>query len=207
MSKAPIIVETGPSPVAACVWLHGLGADGTDFVPIVEQLPLQYPVRFVFPTAPVQPVTLNGGLPMHAWFDIASPDLSEAVDEEGIEKSAAYVADLANQQRLPVMLAGFSQGGLVALHAALKYKVTRQVVALSTWYPLFVPTNRLRVFMGHGTQDTIVPLSLAEETRDVLYDMGAEVVWRTYPMAHSVCAQEVADIATWLNQQLEAYRG
>ncbi len=207
MSKAPIIVETGPDPVVACVWLHGLGADGTDFVPIVDQLSLKYPVRFVFPTAEVRPVTINGGLPMHAWFDIASPDLSDRVDTSGIEKSAAYVAGLAKQQRLPVILAGFSQGGLVALHAALNYKVTRQVMALSTWYPLFVPANRLQVFMGHGTQDTIVPLSLAEETRDVLRDMGAEVDWHTYPMAHAVCAPEVADMTAWLNRRLEGIHG
>jgi len=207
MSKAPIIVETGPHPVAACIWLHGLGADGTDFVPIVDQLRLKWPVRFVFPHAPVRPVTLNGGLAMRAWFDIASPDLASEVDVDGIETSAAFVAGLARHQRLPVMLAGFSQGGVVALRAALGYGVTKQVVALSTWYPLSVPANTLRVFMAHGIQDTIVPLSLAEASREALSQAGAEVAWHAYTMPHSVCAEEFVDLSRWLNSQLEGLHG
>lgn len=207
MREAPIIVETASNPVAACIWLHGLGADGADFVPIVDQLQLKWPVRFVFPHAPVRPVTINGGMPMRAWFDIDSPDLSAEVDADGIETSAAFVAGLARKQRLPVILAGFSQGGVVALRAALGDGVTQQVVALSTWYPLSVPTNTLRVFMAHGIQDTIVPLSLAEASREALSQAGAEVAWRTYTMPHSVCADEVADLRQWLNRQLEGLHG
>lgn len=207
MIEPPIIVETAPNPVAACIWLHGLGADGTDFVPIVDQLRLKWPVRFVFPHAPVRPVTINGGLPMRAWFDIDSPDLSAEVDADGIGTSAAFVAGLARNQRLPVILAGFSQGGLIALHAALKYKVTPHVIALSTWYPLSVPANTLRVFMAHGIQDTIVPLSLAEASREALSQAGAEVAWHAYTMPHSVCAEEVVDLSRWLNSQLEGLHG
>jgi len=205
--EAPIIVETAPNPVAACIWLHGLGADGMDFVPLVDQLQVKWPVRFVLPHAPVRPVTINGGMPMRAWFDIAHPDLGAQVDVKGIETSAAWVAELAQAQQLPVLLAGFSQGGLVALHAALSHGVTQQVVALSTWYPLSVPVNRLQVFMAHGTADTMVPLSMAEASCAALRQAGASVAWHTYPMSHSVCAEEVADLRQWFNRQLEGLHG
>ena len=206
MNEPPIIVETGPDPVAACVWLHGLGADGHDFEPLVAQLRLSAPVRFVLPHASVRPVTINGGLPMRAWFDIASPQLDAQVDEAGIEASSRQVAALGMEQNLPLLLAGFSQGGLVALHAALRHVLAPLgVLALSTWYPLAVPPNRLRVFMGHGAQDEIVPLPLARDAATRLEAAGARVDWHAWPMGHAVCPEEVAAINDWLNQRLEAF--
>ncbi len=205
MNEPPIIVETGPDPVAACIWLQGLGADGHDFEPLVAQLHLSAPVRFVLPHAPVRPVTINGSLPMRAWFDIASPQLAEQVDVDGIETSARAVAALGAQQKLPLLLAGFSQGGLVALHAALHHlPATLGVLALSTWYPLAVPPNRLQVFMGHGTLDEIVPLPLAWDAAERLEAAGARVDWHAWPMGHAVCPEEVTVLNDWINQRLEA---
>ncbi len=192
---APIIIETGAAPAAACIWLHGLGADGYDFEPVVMQLNLN---------APVRSVTLNGGMPMRAWFDIVSLNLEAEVDQEGIEVSSEQVLLMADAQPLPVFFAGFSQGGLVALHAALKRKQSPLgVLALSTWYPLSVPENRLNIFMGHGELDDIVPVSLAQKTAQRLQKQGAHVDWHVYAMRHSVCPQELVAIEHWLNRQLE----
>ena len=204
MKETPIIVESGTRPVAACIWLHGLGADGHDFVPLVQQLRLQKAVRFILPHAPVQPVTLNGRLPMRAWFDIASLQLDVRVDEAGIEASAQAVAELAEAQGLPLLLAGFSQGGLIALHAALHHLPAVQgVLALSTWYPFAVPRTALHAFVGHGTQDEIVPCALGQQVAEALQTAGAQVDWRTYPMGHAVCPAEVSDINDWINERLE----
>ncbi len=201
---APIIIETGAAPAAACIWLHGLGADGYDFEPVVMQLNLNAPVRFILPHAPVRPVTLNGGMPMRAWFDIVSLNLEAEVDQEGIEASSEQVLQMADAQPLPVFFAGFSQGGLVALHAALKQKQSPLgVLALSTWYPLSVPENRLNIFMGHGELDDIVPVALAQKTAQRLQQQGAHVDWHVYAMGHSVCPQELVAIEHWLNRQLE----
>ncbi len=207
MHEAPIIVESGPRPVAACIWLHGLGADGHDFEPVVRQLRPARPVRFVLPHAPLRPVTVNGGMTMRAWFDIAAPDLMTQVDTAGIEASARAVRALAEAQGLPVLLAGFSQGGLVALHAALGGGEVLGVMALSTWYPLSVPANRLEVFMAHGTEDPVVPQALAQRSAQALTAAGARVDWRTYPMPHAVCPAEIEDLAHWLDRRVEAVDG
>lgn len=203
-NDAPIIIETGTQPVAACIWLHGLGADGHDFVPVVEQLNLIAPMRFVLPHAPVRPVTLNGGMPMRAWFDIASLQLDAQVDEIGIVESSAHAQQLAAQQGLPVCYAGFSQGGVVALHAGLHGReAPLGVMALSTWYSLPVPPNQLEVFMAHGEYDEIVPVQLAEHTARKLQHQGAHVQWQVYPMGHHVSPEEVGALNSWLNQRLE----
>ncbi|SIO08533.1 phospholipase/carboxylesterase [Sulfurivirga caldicuralii] len=205
--KPPIIIEPPQPPRAACIWLHGLGADGHDFEPVVHMLQLPVSVRFVLPHAPVQPVTINGGLPMRAWFDIRSLQLDEDVDIEGINGSSAAVAELARAQNLPVVLAGFSQGGLIALHAALQAGAAEAVMALSTWYPFTPPTTALPVFMAHGTADEIVPLSLAEESAARLEAAGAQVDWHTWPMGHTVIPEEIAALNQWLNRKLEALDG
>src|SRR5258706_14471664 len=209
-----IEIQTGPRPDAAVIWLHGLGADGHDFEPIVPELrlPPALQLRFVFPHAPVRPVTLNRGLRMRAWYDILQLG-GGAEDEAGIGESASAVERLIDQQiqqgisTARIVLAGFSQGGAIALHLALRYPAPLAgVLALSTYLPLpgklkeeMSEANRKRpIFMAHGLHDEIIPLRRAEQSRKALADAGYDVEWRTYPMPHSVCAEEIADIASFL---------
>jgi len=205
--RPPIIIEPAAPPRAACIWLHGLGAAGHDFEPVGRALQLTVPVRFILPHAPVQPVTINGGVPMRAWFDIRSPVLDEAVDATGIARSSEAVAQLAQVQGVPVLLAGFSQGGLIALHAALRHGVARGVLALSTWYPFDPPANHLPIFMAHGELDEIVPLPLARESAARLEAAGARLSWHTWSMGHTVIQEEITALNHWLNRQLEALDG
>ncbi len=205
--KPPIIIEPAVPPRAACIWLHGLGADGHDFEPVVQMLQLPVPVRFILPHAPVQPVTLNGGVPMRAWFDIRSLQLDKDVDAEGIARSSVAIAELAAAQGLPVVLAGFSQGGLIALHTALQHDTAGAMIALSTWYPFTPPTTALPVFMAHGTADEIVPLALAQQSAQRLAAAGVQLSWHAWPMGHTVIPEEIAALNHWLNQQLEALDG
>jgi phospholipase/carboxylesterase len=202
-------IETGPRPQAAVIWLHGLGADGHDFEPIVPELELQLPVRFVFPHAPVRPVTINQGLRMRAWYDIfqfgGGPE-----DAAGVHASQKLVEDLIEQQRLPsdrIVLAGFSQGGAIVLHTALRHRERLAgVLALSTYVPLAATlaaeraaaNAELPIFMAHGQYDDIIPLERAEQSRRLLESLGYPVRWRAYPMPHSVCAPEIADISSFL---------
>ncbi|SRR5690606_14020926 len=201
--------QAGEDAALTVVLLHGLGADGHDFVPIVPELRLPFGVRFVFPHAPVRPVTINGGLAMRAWYDIYGFGPGSPEDAAGLEKSAAHVRALLDreiargQPEERIVLAGFSQGGAVALHTALRSaRGVAGVIALSTYLPLAreAPPARpgLPVFMAHGTADPIIPLMLAEASRDLLAARGCTVRWRSYAMAHSVCPEEVRDIADWL---------
>lgn len=211
-TEAPIIIEPN-GPARACViWLHGLGADGHDFEPLVPELALpdQLGVRFVFPHAPMRPVTLNGGYVMRAWFDLRAQDLSWSPDLEGIADSAAYLEQLMEAQLaqgIPperLILAGFSQGGVIALETGLQRTLKPGgVMALSTWLARPAGSGKgLRVFQAHGEMDPIVPLAAALEARNELEGLGAEVEWHQYPMAHAVHPAEIRDMAGWLRQRL-----
>ena len=210
-----IVVETDPQPLASVIWLHGLGADGHDFEGIVPMLgiPADLPTRFIFPHAPVRPITVNGGMRMRGWYDIRSMGINEEEDAEGVRESAAILADLIAAEMaagIPpekIVVAGFSQGGAIALFQGLRQPdKLAGILALSTYLPLastlqaeIAPQVRgLKVFMGHGTQDPIVPVHLGEMTRDLLTDNGLDVSWNSYTMAHSVVQEEIADIGRWL---------
>jgi phospholipase/carboxylesterase len=212
-------VETGPQPTAAVVWLHGLGADGHDFEPLVPELhwPGAPALRFVFPHAPVRPVTINGGMPMRAWYDIVSLGSDRDHDQQGIADSVNQIAQLVRRERERgiaaerIVLAGFSQGGAIALQLALRFaEKLAGLIALSTYllldHRLAAEAHEsnlgLPVFVGHGTQDPMVPCRLGEQLAARLRDMGYAVEWRSYAMPHSVCPQEVIDLAAWLRARL-----
>ncbi len=204
-----IEIETGPKPAAAVIWLHGLGADGHDFEAIVPELKLPKPVRFVFPHAPVRPVTINQGMRMRAWYDIFQFG-GGVEDEKGIRESQGLLEALIREQPVParaIVLAGFSQGGAIVLQTALRYpERLAGVIALSTYLPLAgklkaekSPANQdLPIFMAHGRYDDLIPLDRAQESRELLVDAGYKVEWHDYPMPHSVCGEEIADIASFL---------
>ncbi len=205
-------IETGPEPRAAVIWLHGLGADGHDFEPIVPELELEQAVRFVFPHAPMRPVTINNGMRMRAWYDIFQFG-GGAEDEAGIRASQKIVEALIGAEKgKKIVLAGFSQGGAIVLQAALRHaKALAGVLALSTYLPLAAKVqaeassaNRaIPIFMAHGQYDEIIPLDRAEASRDALQRLGYAVEWHAYPMPHSVCAPEIADISRFLNRVLQ----
>jgi len=212
-------LETAPNPTHAVIWLHGLGADGNDFAPIVPELRLGNApaVRFVFPHAPVQPVTINGGMAMRAWYDIRNADLAQREDAQGILQSQDAVRSLIqreNQRGIAtgnIVLAGFSQGCAMTLQTGLRLpERLAGLVALSGYLPLaeslqaeFSPANKeTPIFMAHGTQDPVVPLQRAQKSCQLLQEMGYSVDWKTYPMPHSVCLEEVNDIAAFLKQVL-----
>lgn len=213
---AAVEVETGANPAWSVVWLHGLGADGHDFEPIVAELDLPEAVRFVFPHAPVRPVTVNGGYPMRAWYDICSLDRGAPEDEAGIRASAAQVRGLIEREAdrgTPagrLVVAGFSQGGAMALHTGLRYPETvAGIIALSAYLllPATLAAERtapehLPIFMAHGTHDPTVPEGYGAQARDRLETEGYEVEWHTYPMGHSVCVEEIAAINVWLAARL-----
>lgn len=210
---APIELETGSDPCATIIWLHGLGADGNDFVPIAEALPLPVPVRYVFPHAPHRAVTLNAGFVMRAWYDLNIGARGFKQDVAHIEASTRAVTDLvAREQARGIaanrcVLAGFSQGGLIAFRAALALpQPIGGVMALSA--PIAdaaavieaaAPSVRTTpIFLAHGVDDAMVPVAMARAANESLARAGANVSWHEYPMAHSVCAEEVQDIAAWL---------
>lgn len=209
-----IEVETGARPDAAVIWMHGLGADGHDFEPVVPELrlPERLRVRFVFPHAPIRPVTINAGMRMRAWYDIFQLG-GGAEDEAGIRASQAEVQRLIERETQRgirpgrIVLAGFSQGGAMALHTGLRHpEPLAGIIALSTWLPLAaqLPAERSAanvrtpIFMAHGTEDPMVPLALARASRAALERLGYAVEWHEYPMPHSVCGEEIADIAAFL---------
>lgn len=209
-------VEPGTAADASVVLMHGLGADGHDFESLVPELRLSS-VRFVFPHAPVRPVTINGGYRMRAWYDIVALDRAAAEDERGIRRSAEAIGALVRRERergIPaerIVLAGFSQGGAMALFTALRWpERLGGVVALSCYLPLAAqlaaeahPANAaVPVFAAHGTMDPIVPKTLGETSRDLLRSRGYDVEWREYPMPHSVCAPEVDDLRAFLLRAL-----
>ena len=213
---APETLATG-----SVIWLHGLGADGHDFVPIVPELrlPPSPAVRFVFPHAPMRPVTINNGMRMRAWYDIVDLSPGGTQDETGIRESAAILAKFIQRERdagvaaSRIVIAGFSQGGAIALHQALRHpERLAGVMALSTYLPLrttlaaeATAANRdLPILMCHGSLDPVLPLRLGSSSRDLLRTQGYAVEWKEYPMQHQVCLEEVQDIAAWLKERLAA---
>jgi phospholipase/carboxylesterase len=214
-----IEIETGPQPTGAIIWMHGLGADGHDFEPIVPELvrPGDRPLRFVFPHAPVRPVTINGGYAMRAWYDIIGIDRHSAQDESGIRASDAAIRALIrreNERGIPshrIVLAGFSQGGAMALFTGTRYPEPLGGILALSCYMLLEPqfdadrspaNQNTPIFLAHGTQDSVVHPVLGEECRKRLERAGYAVEWHAYPMPHSVCPQEIEDIATWIRRVL-----
>jgi phospholipase/carboxylesterase len=199
--------------------LHGLGADGHDFEPIVPELrlPSTLPLRFVFPHAPVRPVTINGGMSMRAWYDIFSLDRDGPVDEGGIRASGEILNDLVRRERERgveadrIVVAGFSQGGAIALHAALRYpERLAGLMALSSYLPLSerfdaevvanddAVNGDIPIFMAHGSFDPVLPMHLGSDSASLLSEAGFAVEWHDYPMAHAVCGEEIVHISDWL---------
>lgn len=217
-----IELETGPNVQRCVIWLHGLGADGHDFEPVVPALELPagdgaLGVRFVFPHAPTRPITINGGMVMRGWYDITGVDIGRKHDRQGIEDSAAIVQDLIAEQidrgiaSENIVLAGFSQGGAVVLHAGLRYpKALAGIMALSTYLPLpehlmaerDEANSNVPIFMAHGLFDPVIALAVAENSHQVLQESGYDVDYRTYNMPHSVLPEELTDIGHWLKKVL-----
>ncbi|MDP9064902.1 MAG: alpha/beta hydrolase [Pseudomonadota bacterium] len=215
MRLETVDIETAAQPSAAIIWLHGLGADGHDFEPIVPEIlrPGERAWRFVFPHATAIPVTINGGMRMRAWYDVVGFDRRSAEDEAGFRASEAAIQDLIvreNQRGIGcdrIVLAGFSQGGAVALYTALRLKERMAgVMALSTYLPLAsrlgaeraAANSGVPIFMAHGLADATLPMQLGIESRDLLRGVGYPVEWHQYPMAHAVCAEEISDIRAYL---------
>lgn len=212
-----IEIETGPEPRYSVIWLHGLGADGNDFAPIVPELQLGElgPIRFVFPHAPVQPVTINNGMAMRAWYDIYMPDLVRREDETGLRASQLAVEALIareNARGIPtarIVLAGFSQGCAMALQTGLRHpEKLAGIIGLSGYLPLAAMVEGERhaanhdtpIFLAHGTMDPVVAFERAQATFEALQKMRYDVRFKTYPMPHSVCLEEVQDIAAFLRE-------
>jgi phospholipase/carboxylesterase len=212
-------IETGPNPRTTVIVLHGLGADGFDFVPICGELQLQSlgAIRYVFPHAPTRPVTINNGYVMRAWYDILGMDLVRREDEAGLRESQAQIAELIDRERergVPaqrIVVMGFSQGCAMALMTALRYPHRLGgAVGLSGYVPLAATTAAERsdanadlpIFLAHGTQDPVVAPIRGTTSRDTLRALGHDVEWHDYPMPHSVCAEEIADLNAWLLKQL-----
>ncbi|MEE4304272.1 MAG: alpha/beta fold hydrolase [Wenzhouxiangella sp.] len=214
-----VMLETGNAPQHAVIWLHGLGADGHDFEPIVPQLASasRRPVRFIFPHAPVRPVTINGGMAMRAWYDILGVDIDRDQDMAGIRASVQAVDGLLDEQVADgiapgnIVLAGFSQGGAIALRCGLaRSEPLAGLIGLSTYLVeadglaewAGDKTGTMPLFLGHGSQDPIVPVGLGEASARRLRSAGFEVEWQTWPMPHAVCAEEVQAIDEWLEKRL-----
>jgi phospholipase/carboxylesterase len=211
-------IETAPSPRAAVIWMHGLGADGYDFADLVPALGLaRTPVRFVFPHAPMRAVTINRGMVMRAWYDIRDDVGVRREDEAGVRESQARIEALIARERArgvaaeEVVLAGFSQGGAMALHTGLRHPARLAgILALSCFLPLAghlaaeasAANREAPIFMAHGTQDDLIPIERARQAREALTRLGYAVEWHEYPMPHSVCDAEVLDIARWLARML-----
>jgi phospholipase/carboxylesterase len=212
-----IEIETGKNPSAGVIWMHGLGADGNDFAPIVPALQLpRAAIRFVFPHAPVQPVTINAGMRMRAWYDISDGAI-RCEDEAGVRASQKLVEALMAREKergvaaKRLVLAGFSQGGAIALQTGLRHgERIAGIMALSTYLPIAdkfaagaAAANRdVPIFMAHGSYDPVIALARAQESRALLQSLGYAVEWREYPMPHSVCPEEVTDIGAWLTKVL-----
>ena len=204
-------VVTGENPVGSVIWLHGLGADGHDFEPIVPELRLDIPLRFVFPHAPVRPVTINGGMEMRAWYDILSLDVEGRADAEGVRESGNLLEALIAREiergiaADKIVIAGFSQGGAIVIHTMLNTShELAGVMALSTYLAvqsdLEVAASRkdIPLFMAHGTFDPMLPLQWGQQTAEGIRGAGYSPEWHEYPMQHAVCPQEIADISEWL---------
>jgi phospholipase/carboxylesterase len=204
-------VVTGADPVGSIIWLHGLGADGHDFEPVVPEMRLQPSLRFVFPHAPVQAVTINGGMAMRSWYDIRSFDADGRADREGVLQSCALLDGLIDREiergvpAQKIVVAGFSQGGAVAIQTALRTAhPIAGLMALSTYLPLPEESaqaradTKLPIFMAHGQFDPVLRMEWGRASADRLVALGYSVEWHEYPMAHAVCPQEISDISHWL---------
>ena len=214
-----IEIERGNDPTHTVLWMHGLGADGNDFVPIIDELalPSDISVRFVFPHAPMRAVTINQGFVMRAWYDVFDRSFNRTEDEDGLRDSQRAIEFLLERERkrgiLPgrIVLAGFSQGGAMALQAGLRYpEKLAGIMALSCYLPmrqtLAIESHRANsgtsIFMAHGNLDSVVPMALATISKQQLLESGYVVEWHEYPMEHSVCVEEMADISEWLQRVL-----
>ncbi len=219
MTLPAVELETAANPTHSIIWLHGLGADGNDFAPLVPELVAKDwpPLRFVFPHAPMRKVTINNGMSMRAWYDIVGFDLQSQQDEAGVRASLREVETLIAREHLRgvpserIVLAGFSQGGAVALAAGLCHaQKLAGIVALSTYLPIAEVLSRERhaanaatpIFWGHGRADPVVVMQRGVASRDLLQSLGYTVAWHTYPMAHAVCAEEIDDLRGWLGARL-----
>ena len=206
-------ITTGAAPSGSVIWLHGLGADGHDFEPIIPELrlPGTLSLRFVFPHAPVRPVTLNSGMAMRAWYDIFSLDRGGPVDKAGINDSSTILEALIERETErgidpdKIVVAGFSQGGVIAINTVLRSSTRfAGLLALSTWLALPAAAEKhgadtsIPVFMAHGRFDPMIPMQFGRQSADKLVEAGFDVEWHDYPMAHAVCPDEIADIRTWL---------
>lgn len=218
-TQALTAIEINPDtePQASVIWLHGLGADGYDFVDIVPQLnlPKELAVRFVFPHAPIRPVTLNGGYQMRAWFDIYGLDAAAPQDETGIKQTQQLIDQLIKKElalgiaNKKIVLAGFSQGGAMALQCGLNFPQNLAgILVLSSFLMLTDKLEKINksspIFMAHGEYDDVVPIKWGEFSRDKLNNLGCKIQWSSYPMAHQLCDQEIVDIAHWLQDRLRA---
>lgn len=212
-----IVLDRGHTPKHTIIWLHGLGADGEDFVSVAEQMELPVPVRYIFPHAPKNPVTINGGFVMRSWYDIADADIAARQDDAGIRASQAEIEKFIAVEKargIPVeniFLAGFSQGGAIALHTGLRHPAKLGgILALSTYLPLAdtlsqeVSLSALKtpILFAHGIHDPVVPHSLGKTSADKLQQLGFNIAWHEYPMPHSVCIDEIKDIERWLRRKL-----
>ena len=221
MTLETLEIETAPEPTASIIVMHGLGADGRDFVPICDELDLSAagPVRYVFPHAPVRPVTVNGGMSMRAWYDILGADIARREDEAGLRASRLEIEALIAHERsrgIPasrIVLMGFSQGCAMTLLTGLRHgERLAGLVALSGYLPLAANTaaersaanQGLPIFQAHGRIDPVIPLSRATDSRDALQALGYAVEWHEYPMPHSVCAEEIGDLNRWLLNVLKS---
>jgi phospholipase/carboxylesterase len=214
-------LNTGVNPKGTIIWMHGLGADCWDFVPIVKELgvPDDLPLRFIFPQAPSRPITINGGHVMPGWYDISMAELERKADEAGIRESQAAIDALVEREITRgitsdnIILAGFSQGGAIALQCGLRSKQRLGgIMALSTYLTLAdslgaeksVANSNIAILMAHGTQDPVVPLSLARTSKATLASHGYQVEWCEYPMQHAVCGEEIEAIAAWLEKRFQS---
>lgn len=212
-----IVLDRGKAPRHCIIWLHGLGADGEDFVEIAEMINLPVPVRYIFPHAPKNPVTINGGFVMRSWYDIADIDIAARQDAAGIRASQAEIEKFITQEKARgtaeenIFIAGFSQGGAIALHTGLRHPARLGgILALSTYLPLAdtlsqevsLSAKNTPIFFAHGRHDPVVPYALGKLSADKLQQHGYQTDWHEYAMPHSVIAEEISDIERWLAQRL-----
>ena len=212
-----IVLDRGAAPTHSIIWLHGLGADGEDFVEVAESMNLPLPMRFIFPHAPKNPVTINGGFVMSSWYDIVEVDIAARQDAAGIHASQLEIEKFIAhevERGIPtenIFLAGFSQGGAVALHTGLRHPGRLAgILALSTYLPLAesltqevsLSAIKTPIFFGHGKHDPVVPYSLGKMSADKLQQHGFQVEWHEYAMPHSVNIDEIKDIEKWLGTRL-----
>ena len=214
-------LNTGADPKGTIIWMHGLGADCWDFVSIVKELglPADLPLRFIFPQAPSRPITINNGQIMPGWYDISMTELQRKPDEAGVRQSQAAIEELIAREigrgvaANKIILAGFSQGGAIALQTGLRYReALGGIMALSTYLTLddslaaeaTIANADIPIFMAHGTEDQLIPLALAQSSRTKMAARGYKIEWHEYPMPHSVCMEEIEEIGVWIQARFKS---